>query len=162
MRTGPVLLVVLAAALALTTATAAGPESTRQRIAIGAAIMPSQEFVLTPFKAGALKRDEGTFTGNWRNAPGKELVRNGVKVGIYTNTWTLDGERGTLTIRERIEWRDTGADGNGDGNDDGVAFGSWSVVRGKGAYAGLKGSGGSAHAGLGNPWNARFEGFLTR
>jgi hypothetical protein len=152
---------LLAAALALATTAAAGPTATKQRIAINASVI-GQEFILVPLQPGTLKRDSGTTTGNWRSAPGRDIVRNGQTVGIYTNTWTLGGKRGTLTIRERTEWVSAGADGNGDREEDYVAIGTWNLVRGTGAYAGLTGGGGSGHAGLGNPWNARFEGFLTR
>jgi hypothetical protein len=154
-------LVALAAAVTLTAVAAAGPAATRQRVAINAKIYPGSTFVLMPFKSGALKRDSGAISGNWRTAPGRDVIRNGQKVGIYTNTWNLSGKRGTVTLRERIEWVDTGNDGNGDGDDDGVAIGTWKVVRGTGQYAGIAGNGGSGHAGLGSPWNARFEGFLT-
>ena len=50
---------------------------------------------------------------------------------------------------------------NRDSVDDSVASGTWTVVRGTGDYAGVTGSGRSGHAGLGNVWNARYEGFLT-
>ncbi len=56
-----------------------------------------------------------------------------------TNTWTMTGKRGRLTIRERIEWVDTGINGNGDGQHDEVATGTWKVVRGTGAYARIAG-----------------------
>ena len=59
------------------------------------------------------------------------------------------------------EWVDIGSDGNGDGQEDGVALGTWKVVRGTGQYAQIAGGGRSGHAGLGRPWNARQEGFLT-
>jgi hypothetical protein len=153
-------LVALVTAVFLTSVAAADPAATKQRVAINAGILPDATFVLTPLRAGALKRDSGYFSGNWRSAPGHDVIRNGQKVGLYTNTWNLAGKRGTLTIRERIEWFDVGSDGNGDGDGDGVAIGTWKVLRGTGAYANIAGSGGSAHAGLGHPWNARFEGFL--
>jgi hypothetical protein len=35
-------------------------------------------------------------------------------------------------------------------------------TRGTGQYAGIVGKGRDGHAGLGNPWYARYEGFLTR
>jgi hypothetical protein len=81
-------------------------------------------------------------------------MRDGQKVTIYNGLWTLSGKRGTLTIRERNEWVDVGYD-------DGVAIGTWKVVRGTRKYAKLTGSGRSGHAGLGQPWYARYEGFLT-
>jgi hypothetical protein len=155
------LLVALATVVTLTAVAAAGPHAAKQRVAIETKILPGGTFVLTPLQAGALKRDSGSFSGNWSTAPGRDVVRHGQSVGIYTNTWTLTGKRGTFTIRERVEWVNIGTDGNGDGEGDSVATGTWKVVRGTGQYAGVTGSGGSGHAGLGLPWNARFEGFLT-
>jgi hypothetical protein len=152
--------VVLVAAVVLTSVAAAGPEAAKQRVAITMEGLPNGPFVLTPFKTGALKRDSGT-AGITYGSP-REVIRNGQKISIFSGVYTLDGKRGSLTVRERTEWRDTGSDGNGDGNVDGVAVGTWKVVRGSGEYAGIVGSGGSAHAGLGNPWNVRFEGFLTK
>ena len=82
-------------------------------------------------------------------------MRNGQRFTIYEGDWVLKGRRGTLTIHERNEWVDVG-------NSDGVAIGTWKVVRGTGQYARVTGSGGSGHAGLGSPWYARYEGFLMR
>jgi hypothetical protein len=161
MKVRHVVLVALAAAVPLTSVAAAGPAAVKQRLAIDAKILPGGTFVLTPLRAGTLKRDSGTFSGNWQSAPGRQVIRNGQEVGTYTNTWTLIGKRGALTIRERIEWVATGNDVNGDGFQDEVATGTWNVVRGTGTYARITGGGGSGHAGLGRPWYARFEGILT-
>jgi hypothetical protein len=38
---------------------------------------------------------------------------------------------------------------------------TWKFVQGTGQYAGLVGGGRSGHAGLGTPWYARYDGFLT-
>jgi hypothetical protein len=153
-------LIVLAAAVTLSSVAAAGPGATKQRVAITIEGLPNGRFVLAPFKAGALKRDSGTV-GIKYGSP-RAVIRNGQEIDIFTGSYTFDGRRGSLTVRERNEWRGTGSDGNGDGRDDGVAVGTWKVVRGTGEYAGIVGSGGSAHVGLGNPWNARLEGFLTK
>ena len=152
----------LAAAVILTFVVAAGHAATKQRIAINMKILPQSTFVLTPVGGAALKRDSGTVSGTWRSVPGRNVSRNGQKVTIFSGgVWTLSGKRGTLMIRERNEWVDTGSDVNRDSLDDGVALGTWTVVRGTGDYAGVTGSGGSGHVGLGNVWNARYEGFLT-
>ena len=152
----------LAGAVILTSVAAAGPAPTKQRVAINMKILPQSTFVLTPLRSVTLKRDSGTVSGNWRSVPGRNVSRNGQKVTIFSGgVWTLSGKRGTLTIRERNEWVDTGSDVNRDSLDDGVALGTWTVVRGTGDYAGVTGSGGSGHVGLGNVWNARYEGFLT-
>ena len=152
----------LAAAVILTFVVAVGHAATKQRIAINMKILPQSTFVFTPVGGAALKRDSGTISGTWRSVPGRNVSRNGQKVTIFSGgVWTLSGKRGTLTIRERNEWVDTGSDVNRDRLDDGVALGTWTVVRGTGDYAGVTGSGGSGHVGLGNVWNARYEGFLT-
>jgi hypothetical protein len=153
--------VVLAvAAFVLTSVAAARPVAAKQRVAITIQNLPGGAFVLTPFKGGALKRDSGT-AGISYGSP-RVVMRDGQKIEIYSGVYTFDGKRGGFTVRERNEWRDTGSDGNGDGSTDGVAVGTWKVTRGTGEYAGVTGGGGSAHAGLGNPWNARLEGFLTK
>lgn len=159
MYTKLAMLAVLAAAGTLTSVAAAGPAATKQRVAITIEGLPNGPFVLTPFKAGALKRDSGT-AGITYSGP-RVTFRNGQKISIFSGVYTLVGKRGSLTVRERTEWVDIGSDGNGDGNVDGVAIGTWKVTRGSGEYAGIVGSGGSGHAGLGNPWNVRLEGFLT-
>jgi hypothetical protein len=156
-----VLAVLAAAAVTLASVAAAGPVATKQRVAFDVKILPQGTFVLTPFTAGALKRDLGTVSGNWRSISGREVMRDGQKVTIYNGLWTFTGKRGTLTIRERNELVDIGNDGNFDGQQDEIGIGTWTVVRGTGAYAAIKGSGRSAHEGLGRVWFARYEGVLT-
>ncbi len=104
---------------------------------------------------GALTGDSGTISGNWRSVPGRTVMRAGQKVWIASALWTYTGKQGTLTIRERNEWVAV------ESGEDGVAIGTWKVVRGTGQYAGVTGNGGSGHAGLGTPWYARYEGFIT-
>ena len=151
-------LVVLAmlSAITLSSVAAAGSTATKQRVAIDMKIIPESTFVLTPLQAGTLKRDSGTVSGTWKSVPGRDVIRDGQKVTIYNGgVWTLTGKRGTLAIRERNEWVDV------ESGEDGVAIGTWKVVRGTGEYAGIVGKGRSGHAGLGSPWYARYEGFLT-
>jgi hypothetical protein len=154
----------LAAAVTLTSVAASGPEAAKkQRVTITMKNLPYATFVLAPLQVGALERDSGTVRfGAPPNYNARDVIRGGQKVSIYPPVfWALTGKRGTLTIRELNEWVDIGSDGNGDGQEDGVAFGTWKVVRGTGQYAQIAGGGRSGHAGLGNPWNARQEGFLT-
>jgi hypothetical protein len=63
--------------------------------------------------------------------------------------------------RDRNQWVDFARDGNGDGENDGIGIGTWKVVRGTGQYAGIVGKGRFGHIGLGRPWYAPYEGFLT-
>jgi len=154
MKARHAVLVALAAAVTLTSVAAAGPGAAKQRVAINMKILQEESFVLTPLQAGALKPDSGTMSGIWSNVPSHVVMREGQKVDIHPAVWTLEGKRGSLTIRERAEWVDVG-------NDDAVAIGTWKVVRGTGQYAQIAGGGRSGHAGLGRKWYARYEGFLT-
>jgi len=160
------ILVALAAAFVLTSVAAAGPDAAKQRVAIDMKICsPGKSqgtFVLTPLRGGPLKGDSGTISHNFLSIRGHDVMRVGQKVTIYDGgVATLTGKRGTLTIRDRSEWVNLGNDANQDGNEDSVAFGTWKVVRGTGQYAGIVGKGRDGHAGLGCPWYARYEGFLS-
>ena len=172
MRVRHALLVAIAAAVTTTSAGAAAPAAAKQRVAITVTILPSGNGVLSPlsFGKGALADDAGTFGGNWqsRRASGRNVMRDGQQVDIYTGVvWTLTGKLGNLVLRERTEWTDLGQDLNRDGvgfrygsGADGIATGTWKVVRGTGAYAGVSGGGRSSHLGQGRRWVARYEGFL--
>lgn len=106
-----VVLVTLVTAVALTSVAAGGLSATKQRVAIETKILPQGTFVLTPLQAGPVKRDSGTVAGNWRSVRGREVIRNGRKITIYsTGVWTLTGKQGVLTIRERNEWVAVGYD----------------------------------------------------
>jgi hypothetical protein len=166
MKARVVALVIAVAAVMMTSVAAAGPAPAKQRVAINMKICsPGRSqgtFVLTPLQAGPLKHDSGTIDSNWLSIIGRDVMRDGQKVTIYVGAvTTLTGKRGTLTIRDRNEWVDLAHDGNGDGENDGIAFSTWKVVRGTGQYAGTVGNGRGGHAGLGCPWYARYEGFLT-
>lgn len=156
-----VLAVLAASAVTLSSVAAAGPDAAKQRVAITMKGLPGGTFVLTPFKAGALKRDSGTVSVV--SGDSRVVIRDGQKVGIFVGgIYTFEGKRGSLTIRERTEWVDIGNE-NAPGFNfpPAVATGSWKVVRGTGMYAQIAGGGRSAHAGLGAEWFARQEGFLT-
>ena len=162
MKARVVTLVALAAAVTLTSVAAAGPDVAKQRVAIDMKFYPQETFVLTPLQAGPLKRDTGKISETLASVPGHDVMRDGQKVTIYDGgVITLTGKLGTLTIRDRNEWVDLARDGNGDGENDGIGMGTWKVTRGTGQYAGIVGKGRNAHIGLGSPWYARYEGFLT-
>jgi hypothetical protein len=163
MKARVVALVALAATVTLTAVAAAGPDAARQRVVINMKIYPQGTFVLTPMNNGVLTGDSGTIRHNFLSIPGRDVMRDGQKVTIYDGgVATLTGKRGTLTIRERTEWVHLEQDGNGDGELDTIAIGTWKVMRGTGQYAGIAGKGRNGHLGLGSPWYARYEGFLTR
>jgi hypothetical protein len=156
------LLVALAAVVTLTSVAAAGPAATKQRVAIDMKLWPQKTFVFTPLQAGPLKRDSGTISHNFLSITPRDVMRDGQKVTIYDGgVARLTGRLGTLTTRERTEWVHLERDGNGDGENDTIAIGTWKVVRGTGQYAGVVGKGRNAHVGLGSPWYERYEGFLT-
>jgi hypothetical protein len=151
-------LVALAVAVTLASAAAAGPDATKQRVAID--MEGGQSFVLYPLQAGALKRDSGPLTED--HYGGRSFMRLGQQVQIVNLTYTLSGKQGNMTIRERNEWVDV-SQKNARGFDyrPGVAVGTWKVVSGTGAYAKVVGGGRSAHAGMGQQWFIRLEGYLT-
>jgi hypothetical protein len=155
-------LVALATAVTMTAVAAAGRDAAKQRVAIDMKLWPQKTFVLIPLQAGPLKRDTGTLSHNFLSITPRDVMRDGQKVTIYDGgVATLTGKRGTLTTRERTEWVHLERDGNGDGENDTIAIGTWKVVRGTGQYAGIAGKGRNGHIGLGSPWYARYEGVLT-
>jgi hypothetical protein len=155
-----VVVLALVAAVTLTSVAAAGPAAAKQRVAINAKNLANGQFVLTPLQSGALKRDSGTANIVFDDAG--TLVRQGQVVSLYDSTFTFKGKRGNLSIRERSEWVDVSNE-NAPGFDfrPAVAVGTWKAVRGTGQYARIAGGGRSAHAGMGQEWFARQEGFVT-
>ena len=158
MKARHTVLVVVTAAVTLTSVAAAGPDATKQRVAImtkgvANASNPAQ-FVFTPLQAGALKRDSGTAKAAM--ASGRVVMREGQRVTIYGPiVETLEGKRGTLVIRSRIEYVDAA-------NGYHVGTGTWKVVRGTGQYARITGGGrrGDVYLARG-PWSGRNEGFIA-
>jgi hypothetical protein len=143
------------AALAASTVTlaavaAAGPVAAKQRIVIQ--LKEGAPFVLTPVTSGALKPDTGSSSFCcWTQ---RSIVRNGQAVEINDPQMTLTGKRGTIVARNRIGFVDL-PDGWA------VFTGTWRVIRGTGAYAGLVGGGLAAGVSLANgDTKAQYEGFL--
>ena len=154
-----VVLVLLAAAVTLTSAAAAGPHAAKQRVAINLKDPDNGTFVLTPLRAGALKRDSGTVSLVYNDPT--TVMREGQRIDVYRNTYTLKGKRGSLSIRERTEFVSVSNEKvSGFDFTPGVGIGTWKVVGGTGAYAKVTGGGRSGHQG--HPWLVRQEGFLTR
>jgi hypothetical protein len=153
-------LVALAAAVVLTSAAAAGPSVTKQRVAITSRLVPQRTFVLVPSTSGALKRDSGTVSVV--SGSSREIMRDGQAVSVFPRAvYTFTGKLGSFTIHERTEWVEVSNVNTRYGYPPGVAIGTWELVRGTGQYAALTGGGRSGHAGLGSPWLARHEGFMT-
>jgi hypothetical protein len=158
MKTFSLCLAALAAVVTLTAVAAAGREAAKQRVAITSKLYPERTFVLTPLKAGDLMRDSGEVS--IVHGFSREVMRDAQGVDIYPRSiLTFKGKRGTLTIRERTEWVVVSNENNRFGYPPGVAIGTWKVVRGTGQYAQVTGGGRSGHAGFGDFWLARQEGF---
>ena len=139
-----------AAAVTLAAVAAAGPVAAKQRVAIQ--LKGGESFVLTPLTSGAIKPDTGTATFCcWTE---RSITRDGQSIEINDPQMTLTGKRGTLVARNRIEWVDL-PDGWA------VFTGTWKVIRGTGAYAGLSGGGRGAGVTLADgDGKSQFEGFL--
>jgi hypothetical protein len=155
MKSPPTFLVGLAVAVTLTAGAAAGPEATKQRVAITTqAAQPTNAspFVLTPRQAGRIKPDSGKLIASV--PPGRVVMRDGQKISIYEGSSTLRGKLGTLVIRYRDEYVEAG-------NGYHVGIGTWRVVRGTGQYAHVTGGGRTGNVWLERgPWSSREDGVL--
>lgn len=90
-----------------------------------------------PLTSGAIKPDTGGDSiCCWTQ---RFITRNGQSIEIDNPEVTFISNRGTMVIRQLIDWLDL-PDGYA------ISTGTWRVVRGTGAYAGLSGGGG--HAGI--------------
>jgi len=159
MKARHVVLFALAAAVTLTSVAAAGPEAAKQRVAINIKNPDDGTFVLTPLQAGTFNRDSGTVSLAYNDPT--IVIREGQRINIYRNTYTLRGKRGSLSIRERAEFVSVSNEKvPGFDFTPGVGTGTWKVVGGTGAYAEVTGSGRSGMQG--QPSLVRQEGFLTR
>ncbi|MDQ2969377.1 MAG: hypothetical protein M3R37_13820 [Actinomycetota bacterium] len=145
--------VLAAIAVTLAAVAAAGPAVGKQRVAISVKGANASSFVLTALTSGAIQSDSGAATFCcWTE---RHIVRDGQAIDINNPQMTLTGKRGTLVARSRIGYVDV---------PDGLAVftGTWKVISGTGAYAGLAGGGRGAGVALPNGnTKARFEGFLS-
>jgi hypothetical protein len=148
-------LAVLVAALTLTSVAAAGPNVTKQRVAITATgpnfPIGAGEWELTPLQAGALESDSGTETATYKI---RVVRRGGLSVRLSEWTTPMKGKRGTLVIRLLEEQVPVG-------NGYTVFIGTWKVLRGTGQYANLTGGGRELGVISEQGWNNRREGVLT-
>ena len=123
------------AAMILPSAVSAGSVATGQRIMLvqkhrfGS---PNGTFVLYALTEGPLQLDSGTYMLGAVEKP--HILRKGQSIAVYKAIETLTGKQGTFAIRWRAELV-----GAGEGSI--VGTGSWSLIRGTGAYAGASGSG---------------------
>ena len=155
MKAGYAVLVVLVAALTLTSVAAASPNVTKQRVAIIASgpnnPSATAPWELTPLQAGALEADSGTETSTLKN---RFVRRGGLSVRLLEWTTTMKGKRGTLVMRVLEEHVPVG-------NGYSVFIGTWKVLRGTGQYANLTGGGRELGVINAQGWNNRREGVLT-
>jgi hypothetical protein len=146
-----VLAVLVATAATLAAVSAAEPLAAKQRVAIQ--LKGGASFVLAPMTSGAVKRDAGSASACcWTR---RYVTRDGLTHEIDDPQLTLIGKRGTLVLRNRIEFFDI-FDGWT------ATTATWKVVRGTGDYAGFSGGGSGAGVELANG-NAKtlFQGFLS-
>lgn len=143
-------LVLMAALLA--TVAAARSASMKERVSITHA---RNTFVLTPLSSGAVRHDAGRFAACcWSN---RHVVRAGQRLDLNNPLLTLTGKDGILKLRDRIVWVDLPGGWS-------VFTGTWKVVGGTGAYAGLSGHGSVAAAvpPSGGDGKVHFWGFLSK
>jgi hypothetical protein len=141
--------VLVATASTLAATAAAGPLA-KQRVQLQ--LTEAGSFVLAPMSSGALQRDTGIASSCcWSR---QSITRDGIANEIDDPQVTLRGKRGTLVLRNRIEFFDIPGG-------DAVFTGTWKVVRGTGAYAGIAGGGhgGGLQRASGDA-KAMFDGFL--
>ena len=151
MRRTFIVAVVLAATTAiLATVAAARPTTAKQRVSIA---QKGNSFVLTPASSGAIQPDRGAFAACcWTT---HHVVVAGQRLELNNPLLTFTGKNGTLKFGNRIVWVDL--------PDKWLLFtGTWTVVGGTGAYAGLSGSGHVDGAVTANGHDrVQFFGFLT-
>jgi hypothetical protein len=130
MRKTMTVAVLLAATLAILAAVAyARPASAKQRVSIA---QQRESFVLTPTSAGAIGSDKGAFAACcWST---RHVVVAGQRLELNNPLLTFTGRNGTFKFRNRIVWVEVPGKWS-------TFSGTWKVVGGTGAYAGLSGNG---------------------
>jgi hypothetical protein len=122
---------IVVAATALAGLATAGGAVTHQEIAFSYA-NNSPKMTLTPLTYGAILADHGTTS--WCCWSERFVKQDGEKLDVNNPLATFTGQHGSLTWRERITWQDLASGYS-------VATGTWTIVRGTGAYAHVAGHG---------------------
>lgn len=149
------LALVVCVALGVTSVTGAGTSAKKQRVTIDQDERPEIKqgtWDLVVITTGPLEDDKGTYT--WRVTSRKTGMKDGQEFERVLSIVTFTGKNGTFKVREDDTlvsvWRGR------------VVTGTWKMLSGTGAYAGVKGGGRLAAAlGLVSPDPWRYEGFLT-
>jgi hypothetical protein len=147
-------LTALAAVTNLASSVSAGSLAQEQRVMlvqkhrVGA---PTGTFVFYALSPGPLKLDSGKYT--YAAAEKPPVILKGQGMAVYIAVTTLTGRRGTFVIRWRMEFV-------GAGNGNTVGTGTWSLVRGTGAYAGASGGGRVATVTPRGFTSSQYEGFV--
>jgi hypothetical protein len=140
---------IATAAITLSAVASASSAPAKQRVII---TQNGAGFVLSPRTSGPIKPDTGT--ANFCCWTRRSMTQDGEDIELNNPQMTLAGKHGTLVARNQIAWVDI-PDGQS------VFTGTWKVIRGTGAYAGLTGGGRAAGLSLANGnTKAQFEGFL--
>jgi hypothetical protein len=144
-RIGAATLAGLVISSTLVSATAAGPAATKQRVAVEIRFSTTSNrgtFKLIPLSPGSLKKDSGTFRGVGELKP-KAVNKLGQTFTRIDGEDRYAGQRGTFVFRQVIESISAGFGRSCD-------VGTFRLVSGTGAYAGLVWSGGFSAASTGD------------
>jgi len=151
-RTIGLLALGLVPALTLAGFSCAAPAVKKQHVVVDQLERPGRgTFALAP-DPGPVARDKGTYT--WVVTKKTTGSRDGQAFKRYVSTVTFVGQNGTLVVREDDTIVDAAVGKS-------VVTGTWKVLRGTDAYAGVTGGGRQAAVlGILNPSPWRYEGFL--
>ena len=123
---------IAVAATAMAGLATAGGAATNQEIAFTYANGNAAKMTLTPLTSGSVVADHGSTS--WCCWSQKTIQQDGEQLDVNNPLATFVGTRGSLTWREQITWRDLT-------NGYSIATGTWKIVHGTGAYAGVAGHG---------------------
>jgi hypothetical protein len=154
---GLVLVAIAVASMVIPSSVSASPAASHQRVMLQMKHgfgSPTGRFVFYALTEGSLELDSGRYTYAAVEKP--PLTRKGQGIAVYVAAAVLSGKRGTFTLRWRGEFV-----GAGGGNT--IGTGTWSIVRGTGAYVGVTGGGrlGCVVFTQRSDTTMQLEGFLT-